>query len=224
MRQRDVLQDQQVRAQDDLLAGQPDPRLLGGRDPGTGRQDGTVRLHGPGVGYDEPRDDLHERGLAGAIVADDAECLAVRQPHRDVNDGLCVAVGLRHRVHDEHVTLLTIIGGRCVPIPAAGRRLTAVSSLELAVAEPACSPGCRRSPPSPRAASICSNRCRSPGLPATTAGARHYLSSGSGTSGCAGCSDRSPSSSAARRWIPRRRRCPDPGRSGPPNPRSWAES
>ena len=49
----------------------------------------------------QPRDDLDEGRLAGAVVAEHARHLALADVHRDPAQGVDVAIGLAHVVHDE---------------------------------------------------------------------------------------------------------------------------
>ena len=83
--------------QDGLALGQR-RLLLEHADRGVGVEDGVAV-----VGVLEPRHDLEQRRLAGAVGSDDADLGAVQERQRDVVEHDLVAVGLAHVAQGEDV-------------------------------------------------------------------------------------------------------------------------
>ena len=96
-----VLGDGDGRDDVELLADDGDAVV--DRDPGGESPERlTPERQLPGVGPFEPRDDLAERRLAGAVLADETEHLAGPDVHAHVDQGTGRAEGLADAPHLEH--------------------------------------------------------------------------------------------------------------------------
>ena len=106
--QRQVLRDREMRKQGGLLVDGGDPPIARGeRSVGCERR--TLNGQRPRVGLDGARENPDQRGLAGAVLADDGVHLAGPEVERHVPEGLHARVGLRQSLCPQQ--LVRLAGG-----------------------------------------------------------------------------------------------------------------